>query len=297
MGSTNYLGLTTNNTASGSYTTFLDWRKSINDESNSNMTIIDTFAEDIATAPNVVWGTSSSALKNDLILTAGCGIGLSSNLSGSSLTLKSNITTGCGLGLINNVSSSLITLKSNLIAGSGISIDINSSTSGIFLHNALFSGSIINTIYANQIQFPATQVASADANVLDDYEEGNWTGTLVPASGSITMNLTECSYVKIGMAVFISGFISVTSVSSPSGELSLTGLPFICANNNKFYSGLGIQPAGLEATAVDQITARTTINSTNIILRKYSAGVLSSTLAADVKAGSSFIIGGVYFTN
>ncbi len=42
---TSFLGLTTNTQASGSATTFLTWRLSINDESNSNMSKIDTFAQ------------------------------------------------------------------------------------------------------------------------------------------------------------------------------------------------------------------------------------------------------------
>ena len=33
-----------------------------------------------------------------------------------------------------------------------------------------------------RIQFPATQIASGDANCLDDYEEGTWTATLTGAT-------------------------------------------------------------------------------------------------------------------
>jgi hypothetical protein len=45
---TSFLNLTTNTQASGSATTFLTWRLAMNDESNSNMSKIDTFAQNIS---------------------------------------------------------------------------------------------------------------------------------------------------------------------------------------------------------------------------------------------------------
>ena len=77
------------------------------------------------------------------------------------------------------------------------------------------------------IQFPATAVAIADANNLDDYEEGTWTATLTcGTSGTITLSNSGCIYTKIGRLVNISGYIVVGSVSSPVGRLTLGGFPF-----------------------------------------------------------------------
>ncbi len=73
---------------------------------------------------------------------------------------------------------------------------------------------------------------SGDANVLDDYEEGTWTAALAAASGTITVHGTNKvgSYIKIGQLVFISGAFGVSAISSPSGALSMTGLPFAPIN-------------------------------------------------------------------
>ena len=69
---------------------------------------------------------------------------------------------------------------------------------------------------------------SSDANTLDDYEEGTWTAAIAAASGTITVHGTNKvgSYVKIGQIVHIQGAIGVSAISSPSGALSITGLPF-----------------------------------------------------------------------
>jgi len=71
-------------------------------------------------------------------------------------------------------------------------------------------------------------LASADANTLDDYEEGTWTCSLVPATGSIALltGWTTGSYVKVGQLVTVMGHFYINTVSTPSGTLSLQGLPF-----------------------------------------------------------------------
>jgi hypothetical protein len=96
------------------------------------------------------------------------------------------------------------------------------------------------------ISFPATQSASTDANTLDDYEEGTWTAAVVPASGSVTMGNSTCRYVKIGNVVTVNGFITISAASSPSGGVTITGLPF-GSNVSTAYWG-GFSPADNLAT-------------------------------------------------
>jgi hypothetical protein len=86
----------------------------------------------------------------------------------------------------------------------------------------------LNQIDNGQFAFPATQNPSADANTLDDYEEGTFNPTFTVNSGTVTINPSEntLSYTKIGRVVYIKGRVAVSSVSTPSGVLNLAGLPF-----------------------------------------------------------------------
>jgi len=68
------------------------------------------------------------------------------------------------------------------------------------------------------ITFPATQVASSDANTLDDYEEGTWTPT--PDSGAFSSAVG--SYTKVGNMVTLYYDIIVGT----GGGDRLTNLPF-----------------------------------------------------------------------
>jgi hypothetical protein len=75
------------------------------------------------------------------------------------------------------------------------------------------------------VKFPATQSASADANTLDDYEEGEWQPTVTcSTSGSYTLHASydTCVYTKIGRLVQVQGKLYITGESSPSGDIRIS---------------------------------------------------------------------------
>jgi hypothetical protein len=86
-----------------------------------------------------------------------------------------------------------------------------------------------------QIKFPATQSASADANTLDDYEEGTWTPIIKGTSTnpSYTTSGASGNYVKIGKMVYVSFLVIVTGVSSQgTGNIYLDALPFTVSDQS-----------------------------------------------------------------
>jgi hypothetical protein len=93
------------------------------------------------------------------------------------------------------------------------------------------SGKTWQHLWAEGIQFPATQVASADANNLDDYEENTWTPVLTfatPGNLSVVYSAQFGNYTKIGRMVFWSARITTTTFThtTASGSARITGLPF-----------------------------------------------------------------------
>ena len=80
---------------------------------------------------------------------------------------------------------------------------------------------------ANWVNFPSVQIASADANTLDDYEEGLFDFSMTPASsGSVTLDFTRMAYTKVGRVVTVTGEIQVSSVAAPVGDITVGNLPF-----------------------------------------------------------------------
>ena len=93
------------------------------------------------------------------------------------------------------------------------------------------------------ITFPATQSASTDANTLDDYEEGSWTGALVSVYGSFTgiTSFVEGTYTKMGNLVYVQGIFlapSAPAVDVTVDRGNFNGLPFTTKSTN----GQGGQP-------------------------------------------------------
>jgi hypothetical protein len=75
------------------------------------------------------------------------------------------------------------------------------------------------------ITFPATQVSATDANTLDDYEEGTWTPTIAPLSGSLTSYTASGSYTKIGNLVSLRCIFTIVNAGTASSVAIISNIP------------------------------------------------------------------------
>lgn len=80
---------------------------------------------------------------------------------------------------------------------------------------------------AGQIKFPAAQNPSANANTLDDYEEGTFTPTIIGTgtAGAGTYSVQAGHYIKIGGRVFFDIEL-VWSAHTGTTGMKVSGLPF-----------------------------------------------------------------------
>jgi len=85
------------------------------------------------------------------------------------------------------------------------------------------------------INFPATQVASSDANTLDDYEEGTFTPTIVGTTGAGTGTYTTQlgRYTKVGRIVTCDISL-VWTAHDGTGNIDIGGLPFSVLNTTGY---------------------------------------------------------------
>jgi hypothetical protein len=95
----------------------------------------------------------------------------------------------------------------------------------------------------NGITFPATQVPSADANTLDDYEEGTWTPSLagsVSDPTGVTYDGRAGFYTKVGRLVTVNCSLGFTTYTGGSGAFRISGLPFATSSTASSESASGI---------------------------------------------------------
>lgn len=104
------------------------------------------------------------------------------------------------------------------------------------------TGRIYYTALSTGVQFPASQVSSADVNNLDDYEEGTWTPALSAESGqvgSFTYSTQTGQYTKIGRLVSCQFYLTWTAKPSAGTVVRIGGLPFSAATATMTQGWLG----------------------------------------------------------
>ena len=151
------------------------------------------------------------------------------------------------------------------------------------------------TVYRG-ITFPGS-VSYLGATTLNDYEEGEWTGTFTcGTSGTITLGSeNKGSYIRIGRTVTVSGQFIVASVSSPVGLLKITGLPFSGGGNAKFRNAVAISSESLTSGATTSLQGYIQ-GEDKIFVGKFAAGVTSN-VAGDIQAGSSIFVNATYIVD
>ena len=161
------------------------------------------------------------------------------------------------------------------------------------------SDNVIQGTAAKGINFTAnTGAAGMTSQLLNWYEEGTWTYDFTSTTGTITKNATFPSglYTRVGRVVTVTGFLAVTSVSSPTGVLTVTGLPYAVtsASDRAGYAGGGVFGNLLAAGSVSPLMLSATSGNTSFTISKFVAGS-SADLAGDVVADSRFYVSFTYF--
>ena len=146
---------------------------------------------------------------------------ISANIEGGTANPGGNLhfftsTTGSGEGA-NTVAEKMA------ISGAG---DVTVSTGNLIIGTA-----------GKGVDFSAYATSgNPNSNLLDDYEEGTWQPAYACGTGSITAHPLASlgTYTKIGNMVHLSTHLQIVSISSgpsPSGALTISGMPFTVEAN------------------------------------------------------------------
>jgi hypothetical protein len=100
------------------------------------------------------------------------------------------------------------------------------------------------------------------SELLNDYEEGTWTATLIGSTTSPTTPVTTTgTYTKIGRQVTLELTFANANTTGASGNLRVSGLPFaagvnalgVCAVGSAIPSAFPAFQVGAGGTAMDMI--------------------------------------------
>jgi hypothetical protein len=130
----------------------------------------------------------------------------------------------------------------------------------------LSTGNLVIGTSGKGIDFSATP-GTGTSELLDDYEEGDWTpgqGAGLTVVGTFS---SSGSYTKIGNMVYVKGLIAgSTTVAAGGGSEMLTGLPFTAlansvgvAGNAGFSTTFGVRVSGTALNAITGVIATASI--------------------------------------
>lgn len=135
----------------------------------------------------------------------------------------------------------------------------------------------IISLTSGALKFPATEIASADANTLNDFQKGDFTPTVTFGGNSVGVSYDEQvgKYTKIGNIVVATGTIILTSKGSSTGNAFLGGLPYAASAGADLpmgggtgrYDGISFVGwiSGTVFAATVQLTERTTSGTVSAI--------------------------------
>lgn len=149
---------------------------------------------------------------------------------------------------------------------------------------------------AGQIVFPATQSASANANTLDDYEEGTWTPTFGGSGGQSgqVYSIQEGRYIKVGRLVHIYGRLILSTLGTLTSGVEIKGLPFTA--HNASYESCQISFWNTMTATFCYISGVIAPSTTVIDLYgiKVAANGVTALVQGDFAATSQMVFNGTY---
>lgn len=162
----------------------------------------------------------------------------------------------------------------------------------------ILSGSVPNKLPTG-IDFNTT-AASANANVLDAYEEGTWVPTLQggTTAGSYTITTSSAKYIKIGRQVTVTAKMDITVNSAGTGALRFGGLPFPKDSSLFIAGGVITQNISINAAIMSLSPSAWTssLDSTFAISGPRSGAAPLELDCADVSSSAYVIVTITYIT-
>lgn len=204
-----------------------------------------------------------------------------SNLTEGRSVLASNFSVdGAVDPLANGISRSGFGLFLNTITSTAGRLGVNGVEVGSWRPTGIGTpGNFIVETAAKGVNFTAnTPAAGMTSQLLNWYEEGDWTPTLTrDVAPSLTYTAQVGKYVKVGRQVTLNGSLFYTVTSGGSGLIYIAGFPF-ASNSTSSYSASGsVGYADSIVLGADSIYVGQT-SSTGILTLNgnFATGVLSS---------------------
>jgi len=150
----------------------------------------------------------------------------------------------------------------------------------------------------NGIDFSAT-AGTGTSELFSDYEEGNWSPTLVgnTSAGTYSIAASGCTYTKVGRLVTVMGKMTITVSSAGSGLAKFGGLPFTTSGDSVAVGTAVSKNVDLDNSTVSLAFQPWTSNTTEFAISSVRDNSTTATLdVSGISTGDFIIINTTYIT-
>jgi hypothetical protein len=132
------------------------------------------------------------------------------------------------------------------------------------------------------------------SQLLNWYEEGTWTATLVSSGGGSVTMTSSARYIRIGKLVFVGvEAYNISTSGLSAGNLTITGLPFACSAGSTAIAYFDI--AGATSASAGSVVAYASGSTTiNLFKSETTSQDVSSLAVSDLNASITIRFNGVY---
>jgi len=128
------------------------------------------------------------------------------------------------------------------------------------------------------------------------YADGAWLPTLTTAGGSVTHVTRRGTFTRVGAQVWFHAQIALSAVSSPTGDVTITGLPLVSAQRGGAWL---VNMAGVTLSAgYSMLSGEIAAGTSAIKLRQQGSAVAALTLPGTALSATTTIeIAGMYYAS
>jgi len=128
------------------------------------------------------------------------------------------------------------------------------------------------------------------------YADGAWLPTLTTAGGSVTHTTRRGTFTRVGGQVWFHAQITLSAISSPTGDVTITGLPLVSAQRGGAWL---VNMAGVTLSAgYSMLSGEIAAGTSTIKLRQQGSAVAALTLPGTALSATTTIeIAGMYYAS
>lgn len=213
------------------------------------------------------------------------------NLKAATATLADSVKSNATTGVLHVTGPAAASTRVMTTPDANFTVARTDATNLFTADQTLATGNLVIGTSGKGIDFSAT-AGTGTSELLNDYEEGEWTATISDGTTDATMLGTRRvgRYTKVGRQVTVTNYVATTDMTGVTGNLRIKGLPFTVGNTTVAGGCVGFCDTSM-TFLLGQVMILQTIDGVDYITIRYWNGAAGTVAMPGTLWGTNGEIG------